>query len=143
MPIYTRLSKRLAFITICNDGTAHFPRAAVPGPDELGPLLWTLITRITRTLLRAGVLVAEDEQPCLDLGDGLTLRATGRCGNTRRHCRRPSGWGRHHAPTDAVAGRRAERRATQILHHRPRWILAQLCRRLRMVVLKEGARHQM
>jgi hypothetical protein len=37
----------------------------------------------------------------------------------------------------------AERRATQTLHHRPRWILAQLCRRLRMVVLREGARPQM
>jgi len=32
-------------------GTAHFHRAAVPGPDELGALLSTLITRITRTLV--------------------------------------------------------------------------------------------
>ena len=32
-------------------GTAHFHRAPAPGPDELGALLSTLITRITRTLV--------------------------------------------------------------------------------------------
>jgi hypothetical protein len=36
-------------------------------PGELDALLTTVITRITHTLVRAGVLVAEDEQPYLDL----------------------------------------------------------------------------
>jgi hypothetical protein len=36
-------------------------------PEELEALLRTVITRVTRTLVRAGVLVAEDEQPYLDL----------------------------------------------------------------------------
>ena len=48
-------------------GKAHFHRAPAPGPDELEALLSTLITRITRSLVRAGVLVAEHEQAYLDL----------------------------------------------------------------------------
>ena len=48
-------------------GKARFHRASAPRPGELEALLWTLITRITRTRVRAGVLVAEDEQPFLDL----------------------------------------------------------------------------
>ena len=48
-------------------GKAHFHRAAAPRPGELEALLSTLITRVTRTLVRAGVLVAEAEQPYLDL----------------------------------------------------------------------------
>ena len=45
----------------------HFHRAPAPGPDELKALLDTLIRRITRTLVRAGVLVEQPEQPFLDL----------------------------------------------------------------------------
>ena len=48
-------------------GQAHFHRARAPYPDELGALLDTLIGRITRTLVRAGVLVEDPEQPFLDL----------------------------------------------------------------------------
>ena len=48
-------------------GKARFDRAPAPRQGELEALLATLITRITRTLVRAGVLVAEDEQPYLDL----------------------------------------------------------------------------
>ena len=48
-------------------GKARFHRAPAPRPGELGALLSTLITRVTRTLVRAGVLVAEAEQPYLDL----------------------------------------------------------------------------
>jgi len=36
-------------------------------PEELEALLTTVITRVTRTLVRAGVLVAEAEHPYLDL----------------------------------------------------------------------------
>ena len=48
-------------------GKAHFHRAPAPRPVELEALLSTLITRVTRTLVRAGALVAEAEQPYLDL----------------------------------------------------------------------------
>ena len=48
-------------------GKARFHRAPAPRPDELDALLSTLITRITRTLVRAGVLVGDGEQPYLDL----------------------------------------------------------------------------
>ena len=48
-------------------GKAHFHRASAPRPVELEALLSTVITRVTRTLVRAGVLVAEAEQPYLDL----------------------------------------------------------------------------
>jgi len=46
---------------------ARFHRARGLSPEELNALLTTVITRVTRTLVRAGVLVAEDEQPYLDL----------------------------------------------------------------------------
>jgi hypothetical protein len=48
-------------------GKARFHRAGGLRPEELEALLRTVITRVTRTLVRAGVLVAEDEQPYLDL----------------------------------------------------------------------------
>ena len=48
-------------------GKARFHRAPAPRPHELDALLSTLITRITRTLVRAGVLVSDGEQPYLDL----------------------------------------------------------------------------
>ena len=48
-------------------GKARFHRAPAPRPGELEALLSTLITRVTRTLVRADVLVAEAEQPYLDL----------------------------------------------------------------------------
>ena len=48
-------------------GKARFHRARGLSPEELNALLRTVITRVTRTLVRAGVLVAEDEQPYLDL----------------------------------------------------------------------------
>ena len=48
-------------------GKAHFHRAPAPRPGELEALLWTLNTRVTRALVRAGVLVAQAEQPYLDL----------------------------------------------------------------------------
>ena len=45
----------------------HFHRAPAPSPSELRQLLDTVITRITRTLGRGGVLVEEGQQPYLDL----------------------------------------------------------------------------
>jgi hypothetical protein len=48
-------------------GKARFHRAPAPRPGQLEALLSTLITRITRTLVRAGVLIAEHEQAYLDL----------------------------------------------------------------------------
>ena len=48
-------------------GRAHLHRARAPYPGELEALLDTLIRRITRTLVRAGVLVEDPEQPFLDL----------------------------------------------------------------------------
>jgi hypothetical protein len=46
---------------------ARFHRAGALHPEEHQALLSTVITRVTRTLVRAGVLMAEDEQPYLDL----------------------------------------------------------------------------
>ena len=48
-------------------GKVHFHRARAPYPGELEVLLDTLIRRITRTLVRAGVLVEDSEQPFLDV----------------------------------------------------------------------------
>lgn len=48
-------------------GKARFHRAKALRPEELDALLTSVITRVTRTLVRAGVLVAEDDQPYLDL----------------------------------------------------------------------------
>ena len=48
-------------------GKARFDRAGALRPEALEALLTTVITRVTRTLVRAGVRVAEDEQPYLDL----------------------------------------------------------------------------
>jgi len=48
-------------------GKARFHRARELCPETLDALLTTVITRVTRTLVRAGVLVAEDDQPYLDL----------------------------------------------------------------------------
>lgn len=45
----------------------HFHRAPAPSPAELRQLLDTLIARITRTLVRGGVLVEEAEHPYFDL----------------------------------------------------------------------------
>ena len=45
----------------------HFHRAPAPSPTELHELLNTLIARITRTLVRGGVLIEEPEHPYLDL----------------------------------------------------------------------------
>ena len=45
----------------------HFHRAPAPSPTELRQLLDTLIARITRTLVRGGVLIEEPEYPYLDL----------------------------------------------------------------------------
>ena len=45
----------------------HFHRAPAPSPTELRQLLDTLIARITRTLVRGGVLIEEPEHPYLDL----------------------------------------------------------------------------
>ena len=49
------------------DDTARFHRAPAPSEAELERLLDTLVRRITRTLVRAGVLVEDPEQPWLDL----------------------------------------------------------------------------
>ncbi len=48
-------------------GKARFHRARALRPEALDALLTTVITRVTRTLVGAGVLAAEDEQPYLDL----------------------------------------------------------------------------
>jgi hypothetical protein len=45
----------------------RFHRAPAPSPTELHELLNTLIARITRTLVRGGVLIEEPEHPYLDL----------------------------------------------------------------------------
>ncbi len=45
----------------------RFHRAPAPSPTELRQLLDTLIARITRTLVRGGVLIEEPEYPYLDL----------------------------------------------------------------------------
>ena len=45
-----------------NHGKARFHRAGGLRPEELEALLTTVITRVTRTLVRAGVLVAEEGQ---------------------------------------------------------------------------------
>ena len=44
-----------------------FSQAKALRPETLNTLLTTIITRVTRTLVRAGVLVAEAGQPYLDL----------------------------------------------------------------------------
>jgi hypothetical protein len=48
-------------------GKARFHGARGVRPVELEALLTTIITRVTRTLVRAGVLVTKDEQPYVDL----------------------------------------------------------------------------
>ena len=48
-------------------GKARFHRAGGLRPEELEALLRTVIRRVTRTLVRAGMLVAEEEHPYLDL----------------------------------------------------------------------------
>ncbi len=45
----------------------HFHRAPAPSAAEMRQLLDTLIARITRTLVRGGVLIEEPEHPYLDL----------------------------------------------------------------------------
>jgi hypothetical protein len=55
------------------DDTARFHRAPAPSQAELEGLLDTLVRRITRTLVRAGVLVEDPEQPWLDLDVGSPL----------------------------------------------------------------------
>ncbi len=52
---------------------AQFHRTSAPSNAELARLLDTLIRRITRTLVRAGVLVEDPEQPWLDLEEGSPL----------------------------------------------------------------------
>jgi hypothetical protein len=48
-------------------GKARFHRAGGLHPEELEALLRTVITRVTRTLVRAGVLMAEEGRPYVDL----------------------------------------------------------------------------
>jgi len=52
---------------------ARFHHAPAPSDAELVRLLDTLIRCITRTLVRAGVLVEDPEQPWLDLEPGSAL----------------------------------------------------------------------
>ena len=52
---------------------ARFHRAPALSDAELVRLLDTLIRRITRTLVRADVLVEDPEPPWLDLESGSTL----------------------------------------------------------------------
>lgn len=52
---------------------AQFHRARPPSDTEVKRLLDSLIPRITRTLVRAGVLVEDPDQPWLDLEAGSTL----------------------------------------------------------------------
>ena len=47
-------------------GKAYFHRAEALRPEALDALLTTIITRVTRTLVRGGVRVAEAGQPYLD-----------------------------------------------------------------------------
>jgi hypothetical protein len=48
-------------------GKARFHQAEALRPETLDTLLTTIVTRVTHTLVRASVLVAEDGQPYLDL----------------------------------------------------------------------------
>jgi len=64
----------LSPVTCADDARQDSP---APRPGELEALLWTLITRVTRTLIRAGVLVAEAEQS-QTLWHGRTISE--RCG---------------------------------------------------------------
>ncbi len=48
-------------------GQARFHRAPAPSEAELERLLDILIRRITRTLVRTGVLVKDPQQPCLNI----------------------------------------------------------------------------
>ena len=52
---------------------ARFHRAPSPSQAQLERLLDTLIRRITRTLVRAGALVEDAEQPYLDLEPSSAL----------------------------------------------------------------------
>ena len=95
-------------------GKAHFHRPRRHAQASSRPCLSTLITRITRTLVRAGVPVcrcaggpSRAALPCS--GDGLTLRTTGWLSNTVCHRRWPSGRARHDAVASAVAGGAAQR----------------------------------
>lgn len=56
-----------------SDGTVRFHRARAPSQGEIERLLNTLARRITRTSVRAGVLVEDPEQPWLDLEEGSPL----------------------------------------------------------------------
>ncbi len=59
----------------------HFHRAPAPSPTELRQLLDTLIARITRTLVRGGVLIEEPEHPYVDKGAQVATGTTQcRCG---------------------------------------------------------------
>jgi len=63
-------------------GQARFHRAPAPSDIELKHLLDTLIRRITRALVRAGVLVEDPQQPWLDIhpdtdGDSALVQLVG------------------------------------------------------------------
>ncbi|MGK0190501.1 MAG: hypothetical protein ACI9R3_006329 [Verrucomicrobiales bacterium] len=61
-PLWSKLVRDGA--DIFTDDTARFHRAPAPSQAELERLLDTLVQRITRTLVRASVLV-EDPEPIL------------------------------------------------------------------------------
>jgi len=61
---------------------ARFHRAGALHPGELDALLTTIITRITRTLVRAGVRVVEDEQLYVNLAIASPMNV---CSLVRRH----------------------------------------------------------
>jgi hypothetical protein len=99
---------------------ARFHRAGAPRPGELEAVLTTVITRVTHTLLRAGVLVCwcaggRSRASLSGLGDGLALRATGRRSNTICHRRRPSSQSRHDALARPAAGGWAEWREAPVV----------------------------
>jgi hypothetical protein len=109
-------------------GKARFHRAKALRPEELAALLTSIITRVTRTLVRAGVLVAEDEQPYLDLAmdspyeqlAGAAIRYVIAAGPPSRT--------RHDAVARSVVGCGAERRRNKAVYCHSRWVLAQLRR---------------
>jgi ribosomal protein S27E len=109
-----------------SNGKAHFERGPAPSDSAIERLLARLIRRITRCLLRAGVLVMEQEKPYFDVDtapdDGFARHR--RCSGALSHCCRALGRSAHDAPSRCDAERiiAADPRRT---HGKSRGILAE------------------
>lgn len=101
-------------------GKARFHRAPAPRPHEFDALLSTLITRITRTLVRGGALISEGQQPYLDFE--LDSPQEQLASAAIRYVIASGAQGRagHHTPAPVDAGQRSRRICTQTFYARPR-----------------------